>query len=51
MRMPYRPDALYYPPRWCSEEDEGGKGDRGWSGGGDERRWWRRIFRMIYVFV
>ena len=54
MRVPYRPDALNYPPENDAASGEWTRRRRRlplarWPTGPDVV--WRRIFRMIYVFV
>lgn len=50
MRMPYRPDALYYPSRRCLGRMKKTKAKAA-AAAAKELRWWEYIFRMIYVFV
>lgn len=52
MRIPYRPDALYYPPRRCpTGKMKKVKVTPTAAVATAATRWWERIFRMNYVFV
>lgn len=53
MRVPYRPDALNYPPENDAASGEWTRRRRRLADRAlpDGARWWQRIFRMIYVFV